>query len=128
MPSTVREVFAAGDLVPDGVVRWGTRVPELGPGVYTVALTDGLDATDVARPRGPVSVAALQQLLAVRPELTLDGIRPDPSRLGARLAAFGYQTKSLSTSVSLAPRSRRVSTSTTARGSGPAARIQAAGF
>ena len=88
MPSTVSEVFAAAGLQPAGVVPWGTPVPEPGPGVYVVALTDDVDSTAGAVANAPVTDAALDYLLAVRPELQLDKRRRTAAELRARLEAF----------------------------------------
>jgi hypothetical protein len=56
-------------------------------GVYVVALTADRDEV-VGLPDCPLSGAALRRLLAVRPELTVDGKRPTAAALGRRLAAF----------------------------------------
>ncbi len=40
----VRDVFAAAQLQACGPVRWGEPVPELGSGIYVVALSDAIDA------------------------------------------------------------------------------------
>jgi hypothetical protein len=93
VPSSVRSLFA-GVAVPDTeLVPWGTRIPPpedvgVGTGLYMVALTDELDSTKGAAPVCPLARAAVQKLLAVRQELTLDGERPDADALGVRLAAF----------------------------------------
>ncbi len=50
MPSTVASVFAGAGLKPAGTVRWRTPVPEGGPGVNVVALTDDLRATTAVVP------------------------------------------------------------------------------
>jgi hypothetical protein len=88
MPSTVSDVFAAADLEPAGVVRWRTPVPESAPGVYIVALTDDLDSTAAARPAAPLARAALEQLLAVRPELRMNLAQPDADDIIERLGGF----------------------------------------
>ena len=93
MPSTVRGLFAAANVSRSAVVSWGTRIPPpekpgIGTGVYVVALTDELDSIEPAASAYPLSNAALQELLDVRPELTLDGGRPDAETLGERLATF----------------------------------------
>lgn len=92
MPSTVGSLFAVAAVSRDGVVTWGTRVPTpaergIGTGVYIVALTE-LDSTEAAAAACPLAPAALQGLLEARPELTLDGERPDAGAVGGRLAAF----------------------------------------
>lgn len=87
MPSTVSAVFAAADLEPEGVVRWGEPAGDKHSGVYVVALTDQVDAVEVL-PAAPISDAAIAELLAVRPELTLDRRRPSRRELAERIAAF----------------------------------------
>jgi hypothetical protein len=87
MPTTVAQLFEAARLKPDGAVRWGTRLPEVGPGVYVVALSDDGDSVAAARAECPLSTAAVQQLLDARPELRLDGQRPSSAQLAARLAS-----------------------------------------
>lgn len=93
MTSTVRSLFVAAGVSASGVVRWRERIPpprygEPGTGVYVVALTDSLDSARGALPECPLSREAVQQLLDVRPELTLDGERPEVDDLAERLAAF----------------------------------------
>lgn len=87
MPSTVSGVFAAAGLEPEGVVRWGDPAGDERGGVYVVALTDQLDAMELL-PAAPISDAAIDELLAARPELTLDGRRPSRRGLADRVAAF----------------------------------------
>lgn len=81
MPSTVQEIFGAADLAIDGSVTWGTKVPQVRKGVYSVALKQKLETC-------PISPAALEELMDARKELTLDGQRPDIDALSERLAAF----------------------------------------
>ena len=88
MPSTVASVFGAAGLEPEGVVDWGIRASERGSGVYAVALTDRVDSLTEALPEPPLSPAAAEHLLAVRPELRVDGGRPRAAELCARIASF----------------------------------------
>jgi len=88
VPSNVHQVFAAAGLHPDGCVTWGAPVPETAPGVYVIALTDETKAHKAARRECPLSQPALETLLRVRPELLVDGVRPDTSALAKRLSAF----------------------------------------
>jgi hypothetical protein len=93
MPSTVSTLFAAAGLSRNGVVLWGTRIPrpdekKPGTGIYIVALTDDPDSMDAALQTCPLSSDVLQDLLDVRPELTVDGERPDVHALASRLSAF----------------------------------------
>jgi hypothetical protein len=87
VPSPVRRLFALADLEPDGCVRWGERVSEQRRGIYAVAMTDDAGAIKaLAAP--PISTEAVEELLTVRPELTVDGARPTVDELVARLASF----------------------------------------
>lgn len=96
MPSTVAEIFAAADIKRAGVVKWGMRPALPTPpaasatGIYVVALTDQVETYVGARARPPISGSAVERLLAVRPELRLDGTRPTPDQLVERLAAFWF--------------------------------------
>jgi hypothetical protein len=88
MPSAVSDIFAAPGLEPAGVVRWGTSIPETAPGVYVVALTDDVASVGAALTAAPLSWAALERLLAVRPELQLDREDVDVDALAKRLRSF----------------------------------------
>jgi len=94
VPSTVADVFAAAGVEPAGVVRWGsppTAPPpgtRGGTGIYAVALTETVDSLGGAIVAAPLSLAAIDELLSVRPELTLDGRRPTREDLYERLARF----------------------------------------
>lgn len=88
MPSNVQQVFAAAGIHPSGCVPWGAAVPETDPGVYVIALTDDTKALKAVRPDCPLSQPALETLLRVRPELLVDGARPDTCALAQRLSAF----------------------------------------
>jgi hypothetical protein len=96
VPSTVTDVFAAAGLSPAGVQPW--RTPPAPPaagtapatGIYVVALTDQLDTRAGALAEAPISESAIDELLAVRPELTLDRARPTREQLIERLAAFWF--------------------------------------
>ena len=96
MPSTVADIFSAANASPAGVVRWGTPpappAPHTAPaiGIYVVALTDELDSRAGAMAAPPISDAAIEELLAVRPELTLDHARPTREQLLRRLARFWF--------------------------------------
>src|SRR5262249_30557390 len=96
VPSTVIDIFAAAGASPAGVVRWGTPpappVDRTAPatGIYVVALTDELDTRARTLAAPPISEAAIDALLAVRPELTLDDARPTREQLFQRLAGFWF--------------------------------------
>jgi hypothetical protein len=88
MPSTVAAVFAAAGLKPEGVVPWGTPISQAASGVYAVSLTGQVDVPAAAALPCPLSSDSLTELLHVRPELRVDGIRPDRDALAQRLAAL----------------------------------------
>jgi hypothetical protein len=88
LPTTIRQLFAAAALQPAGAVRWGDRVSEAKKGVYVVALTASADEFDLTLRTAPIAPAALDRLLKVRPELRIDGGRPTPDQLRARVASF----------------------------------------
>jgi hypothetical protein len=88
MPTTVADAFSAAGLRVAGTAPWGTPIGESGPGVYVVSLTADVDSTAGAAPAAPLDPARVQALLDVRPELRLDGMRPDATLLARRLAAF----------------------------------------
>jgi hypothetical protein len=88
MPFTVREALAAAGLSPDGGVSWGTPIPATGPGVYIVALTGDVEANLPVLETCPISEEAVELLLETRPELRLDGERPDAKALSARVSGF----------------------------------------
>jgi hypothetical protein len=85
MPSSVTAMLAVADLTHLETARWGVRPTFDGAGVYLVALAEqpniraGLASAPLARQR-------VRQPLDVRPELTVDGERPDVEQLLARLA------------------------------------------
>ena len=59
-------------------------------GIYVVSLTDHPGSVDGSLSAAPISLAAVDKLLDARPELTLDGQRPDREQLAARLAGFWF--------------------------------------
>ena len=87
MPSSVAGILAAAELSHREVVGWGVPPTFAGPGVYLVTLSAQPDACD-SRAHAPLSRPRIQQLLDVRPELTVDGVRPELAQLHARLASL----------------------------------------
>lgn len=85
MPTSVTDAFAAAGLTREGVVRWGTRPSTSAPGVYAVALTQSLDVIDGTLSRAPIADDVINEWLEVRPELTLDGVRPTAEELKRRI-------------------------------------------
>jgi hypothetical protein len=88
MPSTVSGIFSAAGLHVAGSAPWGTPIDESGPGVYVVALDADPDSTVGALAQPPVDRDRVEALLETRPELRLDGMRPDAALLAERLAGF----------------------------------------
>lgn len=88
MPTSVTDAFAAAGLTREGVVRWGTRPSTSAPGVYAVALTQSLDVIDGTLSRAPIAGDVIDEWLEVRPELTLDGVRPTAEELKRRIEGF----------------------------------------
>lgn len=89
MPSTVSSLFDAVGVEPTGCVPWGMAVPEMSTGVYVVALTSAADARDGMYPDAPVDGSALDELCAVCPTLTLDGMRrPAREQLAERIGSY----------------------------------------
>ncbi len=82
-------LLASVGLQASGCVRWDEPVPENRPGVYIVSLTSAPDKVDCLHATAPLSDAELDELLAVCPNLTLDG-EPHPSRqqLAKRIGSY----------------------------------------
>lgn len=88
MPSTVTGLLDAVGLQWEGSVAWGTSVPQAAPGVYIVSRCREPSAEAEADGGSVISTSAVAELLEVRPELRLDGARPDVAALADRLQAF----------------------------------------
>jgi len=88
MPTSVADAFAAVGLARESVVRWGTRPSTSAPGVYAVALTDSVDGIDGTTSHAPIAYDVIDEWLEVRPELTLDGVRPTAEELKRRIEGF----------------------------------------
>jgi hypothetical protein len=74
-------LFRSVGLDPQGPVTWGTPIPERGPGVYVIE-------TPTALATAPLDETVIAGWLRRVPGLTVDGMRPTPSVLAARLASF----------------------------------------
>jgi hypothetical protein len=89
MSSSVSGLFAAVGLEPTGCVPSGTTVPETSTGVYVVALSSPADTIEGTYPDAPLDRAALDELCAVCPALTLDGMRrPAREQLADRIGSY----------------------------------------
>jgi hypothetical protein len=80
--------MAAAGLTPDGVVRWGELINSDEPGIYVVSRLSDIGVVGCDPQPAPIDLDAVSRLLDVRPELTVDGIRPSPPELARRLADF----------------------------------------
>jgi transcription elongation factor GreA len=69
------------DLMPDGPTRWGEPVRSREPGVLLVEVAGRLD-------EAPIDITAVKAWIERVPGLRLDGERPTPTQLAARLASF----------------------------------------
>src|SRR6266540_3051192 len=75
------ELIRSTGLLADGPAQLGRRVPASGPGIYVVELA-------VASPTAPIDLARIGSWIERVPGLRLDGERPNPKALAARLASF----------------------------------------
>lgn len=77
-------MMAVANIEPRGVVPWGKAVPCPDAGVYVVSLDPGISSVAAALEAAPLSPTAVDGLLSVRPELTIDGVRPTRHELAER--------------------------------------------
>lgn len=82
------ELLDAAGLAAGGVVRWGSPVPCTDPGIYAVSMDPDPSSVALTLDAAPISQPAIDALLSLRPELTVDGRRSTPAGLAARLARF----------------------------------------
>ncbi len=87
MPVTASELLTSVGVDISETVEWGTVPTRKEPGVYVVSCQRDPHAL-VAVSQCPISPAAIEQLLAVRPELRVDRDRPDAARLTARITSM----------------------------------------
>lgn len=95
MPTSFVELLNAAGLEAGGVVRWGSPVLCTDPGVYAVSMDPDPSSVASTLDAAPISQRAIDDLLTLRPELTVDGKRPTPSELAARLARFWLPDEAL---------------------------------
>ncbi len=89
MPSTVASLLASAGLESGGFVSWEEPVPENRPGVYIVSLAAAPQKISGIHATAPLSDAALDELLAACPDLTLDGEpRPAREQLAERIGSY----------------------------------------
>ena len=70
-------VMAAAELNPAGAKPWLASIPEPGPGVYVVSLVEDPEAAGSTIATCPIDPSRLEELLTIRPELNVDGQRPE---------------------------------------------------
>ena len=85
--TTVTELFAAAGTSGVPAVAWGERASLDRAGLYVISTSEDPDDQS-GPPTCPLDDAAIATLLAARPELTVDGRRPDLDELRGRLAAL----------------------------------------
>ena len=95
MPSTVYNLFSAANLKREGVVQWGTNLPESSSGVYIVSLTESLHDINAVSLKANLSTDAFQKWLRLCPDITLDSVRPDADRLMDRVQRFWLQDEAI---------------------------------
>lgn len=81
VPTGAPELLGSLGLLVDGPVLFGRPVRSSAPGIYLVALGAPLA-------QAPIDHAALRAWLERLPDLRMDGRRPTPVELAARLASF----------------------------------------
>jgi hypothetical protein len=89
MPSTVASILRAAGLETHGSVPWGSAVGSKVSGVYIVALSADVEASEGLHGHAPIDVARVQGWLDAVPKLTLDGRgRVTAEGLANRLSGF----------------------------------------
>lgn len=88
MSLTIRELFAAADLSPSGVVQWGELALPNVPGVYCVSWSADANVTRVNRDIYIPSASAYTELLSVCPSTSVDGVIATPNTLSDRMGRF----------------------------------------
>lgn len=94
MPSSVRAIIDATGGSHDGAARWGDQPKESRGGIYILSLwndPDRVGGLSIA----PLSMVRIEELLEVRPELSVDGVRPSALQLGVRLQGMWLQNEAV---------------------------------
>ena len=73
--------MAAAEFNPAGAKPWLASIPESGPGVYAVSLVENPEAAGPTIATCPIDPSRVEELLTSRPELNVDGQRPDAGEL-----------------------------------------------
>lgn len=71
MPCSVLNLLSIAGVAYNGSVSWGDSIPERGSGIYVVSLSKDPAEIPTLNRSAPLSLSAIQELLDVRPELTL---------------------------------------------------------
>ncbi len=104
-PRSAVALLRSLDLMPDGPTRWGEPVRSRTAGVLLVEVPARLV-------EAPVDITAVKRWIERVPGLRLDGERPTPTQLAARLATFWLPQQTVvyvgRTSKSLAARAASV--------------------
>lgn len=74
---------------------WRKPIPSTAPGVYIVSLSADPNSITETLPSAPINPAAISQLLNAKPELTVDGARPDAELLSQRVTEFWLPDESI---------------------------------
>lgn len=88
MATSVANIMAQNELEYGGVVRWGSRLPEVQPGIYLVS--SSIDPHDEAGKINDYSadVEALSKLKILLPNISIDGSVASEDKLAERLNRF----------------------------------------
>lgn len=81
-------VMGAAGLEPEGVVSWGELINTDEPGIYMVSTGANPEVVGHEHRPAPIDLEKIRTLLSVRPELTVDGVRPSADALTERLSEF----------------------------------------
>lgn len=90
MSTSVAAAFRAYNLVPEGVVPWGTRPPVSESGIYVVSLTPSTAEVDSCLDLAPLNATKFEEWLERCPDLTLDGAKPTIEQLMERVGRFWF--------------------------------------
>lgn len=85
--TTVNELFAHVGVVNRSVVRWGEPPNEAEPGVYIVSTAEDAES-NTGLSAVPLNPGAIEELLRLRPEATVDGHPATVTMLKLRLSAM----------------------------------------
>ena len=90
MSTSVAAAFRAYNLIPEGMVPWGTRPPVSESGIYVVSLTPSTAQVDSCLDSAPLNSTKFEEWLERCPDLTLDGTKPTIAQLMERVGRFWF--------------------------------------